>query len=226
MVEEGEDIIDGLEMMVEEGEISRKLLLDSTELVTLIIARNLCPETMSTSFQKDRNPDQARVDQKLNRSSGSGRLERMMKMRELLAKNKDGRKPVNSREVKDDDFPEMEFKYVSRRESSRGEDRGGVRSDRVDNNLIQDRSVKLQIVGSDVAALYPSLDAVEVARIVYNAIMETDVKFSGVDYMEACRLIALTSTEQECRLSKLKRVLPKRRSNKGTRPGITGEDPI
>ena len=101
-----------------------------------------------------------------------------------------------------------------------------LRSDMVENDLIQDKGVKIQIVGSDVAALYPSLEAVEVAKIVYNAIMETQVKFSGVNYMEACRLIALTSTEQECRLSKLKRILPRRRSNKGTRPGITGEDPM
>ena len=79
----------------------------------------------------------------------------------------------------------------------------GVKSDMVGNELIQDRGAKLQIVGSDVAALYPSL---EVAKIVYNAIMETDVKFSGINYTEACRLIDLTSTEQECRMGQLRRV--------------------
>ena len=56
--------------------------------------------------------------------------------------------------------------------------------------------------------------------------METDVKIRGVDFLEACRLIALTSTEQECRLGPLKRVLPRRRYVNGTRPGITGEDPL
>lgn len=100
----------------------------------------------------------------------------------------------------------------------------GILSSHIDNNLIQNRHTKLQIVGSDVAALYPSLDAIEVARIVYQAMMETEVKFAGVDYMEAARFIALTSTEQECRLSKLKRTLPRRRSKNGTKPGITGED--
>ena len=44
--------------------------------------------------------------------------------------------------------------------------------------------------------------------------------------MEACKYIALTSTEQECRLGPLKRVLPQRRKVNGTRPGITGEDPL
>ena len=56
--------------------------------------------------------------------------------------------------------------------------------------------------------------------------METEVKFSGINFTEACRMIALTSSEQECRLGPLKRVLPVRRSKNGTRPGITGEDPL
>ena len=105
----------------------------------------------------------------------------------------------------------MEFRHVSRREYSRRIEHRGVQSDMVNNDFIQDRGAKLQIVGSDVAALYPSLKAVEVAKIVYN-----------VNYTEACQLIALTSTGQDCRMGQLKRVLPRRRSNKGTRPGITG----
>ena len=56
------------------------------------------------------------------------------------------------------------------------------------------------------------------AQIVYKAVMETEVKFVGVDLQEACRMIALTSSEQECRLGPLKRVLPVRRYNNGTRP--------
>ena len=41
MVEEGEDILNGLELMLESGGISGKLLLDSTEIITaLIVARN------------------------------------------------------------------------------------------------------------------------------------------------------------------------------------------
>jgi hypothetical protein len=46
LVEEGEDILDGLELMMESGEISGTLLLDSTEIVTaLIVARNLDVDT-------------------------------------------------------------------------------------------------------------------------------------------------------------------------------------
>ena len=102
----------------------------------------------------------------------------------------------------------------------------GVRSESVENKFVQDRGMKIQVVGSDVSALYPSLEAIEVARIVFNAVMESEIKFKGMNYIEAARMIALTSSEQECRLSILKRVLPVRRSKQGTRPGITGEDPM
>ena len=79
---------------------------------------------------------------------------------------------------------------------------------------------------SDVESLYPSLDAMEVAQIVYNAMMKTEIEFKGVNYQEACRMTALTSSEQECRLGRLRRVLPIRRYTNGTRPGISGEDPL
>ena len=87
----------------------------------------------------------------------------------------------------------------------------GVPAADVNYELIQERGSMILVVGSDVEALYRSLDAVEVAQIVYNAMMKTDIKFKGVNYQEACRMIALTSSEQECRLGPLRRVLPIRR---------------
>ena len=74
--------------------------------------------------------------------------------------------------------------------------------------------------------MYPSLDAIEIAEIVYNAVLNTNISFENINWMEGCKYIALTSTEQECRIGPLKRVLPTRRSVNGTRPGITGEDPL
>ena len=78
------------------------------------------------------------------------------------------------------------------------------------------------VVGADVEALYP----LEVAIIVFRAAQESKVKFVGVYYTEACQYIALTSTEQECHIVPLRRVLPRRRYNNGTRTGVTGEDPL
>ena len=67
------------------------------------------------------------------------------------------------------------------------------------------------VCGADVEALYPSLSDIQVAEIVYQAIIETEVGFEGVDYMEACKYIVLNSTAQECRTSPLRRILPRRR---------------
>ena len=79
---------------------------------------------------------------------------------------------------------------------------------------------------ADVEALYPSLSDIEVAEIVYQAIMETDIGFEGVDYMEGVKYIVMNSTAQECRTSPLRRILPRRRHVNGVRPGVTGTDPL
>ena len=73
---------------------------------------------------------------------------------------------------------------------------------------MQDKSSRLEIIGADVEALYPPLEAVQVANIVYQAVMDSNIKFKGVNYQEGARYIALTSTEQECPLGPLRRVLP------------------
>jgi hypothetical protein len=94
------------------------------------------------------------------------------------------------------------------------------------NKLIQDRSTPKVIVGSDVESLYPSLDADQVAEIVYDAVMRATITFDGVHYQEGCRYIVLNSSEQECMASPLRSVLPRRRYVKGTRPRVTGAGPM
>ena len=123
-------------------------------------------------------------------------------------------------------FQDIELKEVKRRECATRMERGELRSGEVDNKYVQNGGTKLQVVGSDVEALYPSLEAIEVAEIVYQAVIETKIKFDNIDWMEACKYIALTSTEQECRMGPLRIVLPNRRHSPGSRPGITGENPM
>ena len=82
------------------------------------------------------------------------------------------------------------------------------------------------IIGSDVEALYPSLEGQRVAMIVYEAILRSKVKWQKIDYMEATRYIALNWTAEQCRSSKLRRVLPTRRGKTGVRPGLRGEGPM
>ena len=78
------------------------------------------------------------------------------------------------------------------------------------------------ILGSDVVSLYPSLDIREVGLRVKEAVLNSTVKWEGVDYLEAVRYIALNWTEDQCRSSNLLRVLPWRRKKQGSRPGICG----
>ena len=68
------------------------------------------------------------------------------------------------------------------------------------------------LLGSDIASLYPSLDAEKVPEIVYNAVLKSDIKRTNIDYVEATRYIALNWSEEKCNRSKLRRVLPVRRS--------------
>ena len=131
----------------------------------------------------------------------------MMKIRDEMRKMSELRKTEGKRSVRIEDFQDLEIRRVARKESSRRKETRGLQAEDVNNSLIQDRSRKIQIVGSDVESLYPSLDAIEVAQIVCKCIMETEEKFRGVDYREAFRLIALTSSEQECRESPLRHPL-------------------
>ena len=163
LVEEGEDILDGLETMESLGEVSDNLLLDSTELITsIIVARRMETDQELPAFQKDGNEENA-ASRNISRIS---RASSMIKIREELLRRKELRKPVSSRMVMEDDFKDLEVKRVSRKSQSRSA--RGVLSADVENELVQDRGSKIQVVGSDVEALYPTLDAVEVAQIVYN----------------------------------------------------------
>ena len=72
----------------------------------------------------------------------------MRKMKEL-------RKAEGSRSVRVEDFQDLEIRRVTRKESSRRKESKGLQAEDVDNSLIQDKSRKIQIVGSDVKSLYP-----------------------------------------------------------------------
>ena len=186
-------------------------------ITAIIVAKGLETKRVAPIFQKGGILTTDRIKR-------IGRAEGMIRMREEMRKVKNQRIKLNNRNITKNDFEDMELRTKRRRDCSRLE-RGVLKSDQIDNKYVQDRGAKIQVVGSDVEALYPSLEAVEVAEIVYNAVMETKIKFENIDWMEGCKYIALTSTAQECRLGPLRRVLPRKRFVPGTRPGITGEDP-
>ena len=100
-----------------------------------------------------------------------------------------------------------------------------IGSNEVNPEDLQDFQVPMVVMGSDVVALYPSMDTKGVGDVVREAVRKSDIDWRGVDYMEAVRYIALNWTEEQCRGSKLRKVLPWRRKNNGTRPGIRGAGP-
>ena len=90
----------------------------------------------------------------------------------------------------------------------------------VDNALVQDHG-DLVVVGADVEALYPSLVDVEIANLCYNAIMKSNISFSNINYRRALLYLAITMNKTDQRTSPLWRVLPRRTSGGGVRPGVT-----
>ena len=129
----------------------------------------------------------------------AGRAEGMIKMREELRKAKNWRIKTKNRDIRITDFEDLEIREIRRREASNRMDRGVIRSDTVANRYVQNKGQKMVIIGSDVESLYPSLEAIEVAEIVYNAMVETEVSMDNINWVEGSKYITLTSTEQECR---------------------------
>ena len=52
---------------------------------------------------------------------------------------------------------------------------------------LQDFSKPMEIIGCDVEALYPSLDIDVVCDTVYQEILDTEVTWGDIDYLEGCR---------------------------------------
>ena len=152
---------------------------------------------------------------------GVTRAEKMKRMRAKMRKCAEQRKESMLKPVDG----EICVERVKRKaQTARGQ--RYLKAGEVDNRLVQDKSKNQVVVGSDVEALYPSLQDTQVAEIIFNAIMETKVGFEGVNHQEGARYIVLNCTEQECRLGPLGRVSPRRRFKKETRPGVTGAGPL
>ena len=90
----------------------------------------------------------------------------------------------------------------------------------VDNVLVQDGE-EMVVVGADVEALYPSMVDVEIANIAYNAIMKSKISFQNINYRKALLYLAINMHKTDQRTSALWRILPRRTSQGGVRPGVT-----
>ena len=96
----------------------------------------------------------------------------------------------------------------------------------VPNDLVQDRSKKLVIIGTDVKSLYPNLTWASAGEEVFQAVLNSDIEWEGCNWKEGVRYLALCRGYKWCKSSSLKRVLPNRRFAHGSWPGVTGAGPL
>ena len=94
--------------------------------------------------------------------------------------------------------------------------------DVIRQEIIQDKD-DLVVTGADVEGLYPSLSDIEVALIVFEAIMNSGIKFENIDFRLAGKYISMHLTEEEQRVSPLWRILPRRTTRNGVRPGVSAD---
>ena len=100
-----------------------------------------------------------------------------------------------------------------------------ITSTEVNPEDLQDYQAPMVVMGFDVVSLYTNLDTSKVGERVKQAVLESNISWEGVNYLEAVRYIALNWTEEKCRSSKLRRILPWRRKSNGSRPGVRGAGP-
>jgi hypothetical protein len=77
------------------------------------------------------------------------------------------------------------------------------------------------VVGADVEALFPNLADIEVANICFEAVLNSKIAFKNINYRKALLYIAISMNKTDQRTSPLWRVLPRRTSQGGVRPGVT-----
>ena len=69
--------------------------------------------------------------------------------------------------------------------------------------------------------MYPNLVDIEIANISYEAIMKSKIQFKNINYRKAMQYLAINMNKTDQRTSPLWRVLPRRTSRGGVRPGVT-----
>ena len=123
------------------------------------------------------------------------------------------------------DRQEVEDAMITRRRRTLSKTWKGERlihASEAQNSSIQEE-LDLVVIGSDVQALYPSLSDVEVGIICYQAVIDSKVEFQNINYRKDKQYIAMCLTNEEQAVHPLKRILPRRTSKGGVRPGVTSD---
>ena len=74
-----------------------------------------------------------------------------------------------------------------------------IRSKDVHPEDLQDFMSPMVLVGTDVESLSPNLKVEEVSKRMKDAILESEMKWEDIDFMEAARYVALNWDEENCK---------------------------
>ena len=159
-------------------------------------------------FLKDGKPATSFVRPKVETNRQDEKFDKMQMIRNKM---------VESRRIEDRNMAEK-FKDVDIPKVWEGE--RIVYAKDVCNTMVQDQH-RIVVVGADVEALYPNLVDVEIANHCYKAIMKSGVKFNNINYRKALLYLAINMHKTDQRTSPLWRIMPRRTSGGGVRPGVT-----
>ena len=81
---------------------------------------------------------------------------------------------------------------------------------------------ELVFIGEDVFALYPSSTAWLAGEAARTAVLASDVTFTGVDYKELGKYVAMNISEYDVATAGLRQVVPVRAKRRGAKPGVGG----
>ena len=82
----------------------------------------------------------------------------------------------------------------------------------------------LGLIGADAEALFPSMMRKPTEAEVWEAAMETDIRWEGISWHEAAKYLAISCTPAELLEMGVSRWVPFRPTNMGQKPGITAEE--
>ena len=83
---------------------------------------------------------------------------------------------------------------------------------------------KLMVGSLDVQSLYPSIDTKAAGKICRDKVIKSSTNFEGIDYKSAAVYLSLTMSPIEIVDSKVQRLLPRKKSKKGSKPTILTAD--
>ena len=98
----------------------------------------------------------------------------------------------------------------------------------LENVSKDDQNREKVLVGADCVQLFPSLKAAQSGRIVREAaikiISQSGLEIRGLDYQELAKYVRMNMSDFEIQARKLNKIIPVRKFNRGSMPGMSGEE--